>query len=282
MRLGSYNVKNLFLADDPGIALTEFGARPKRRAELRALARALNHVDADVVALQELGSRAALSALNNLLTQPYPFLSVVPGNSSRGIQLGFASRLPMTVHSHADQVLTSPGGDPLMDYPNAVAARQKQPSVLRLQRDLLQADIELDGVALSVFTVHLKSPNQPRWCRLSAAELRTAECRLIARLLTEFQQQQPDRAVVLLGDFNDTWPSPALAALEAAGFEFLSFSGSADTGTFWPAGLIIDHILVNAVARGHLIPDSARVHDKASFRRGSDHCIVSVDFDWSY
>jgi endonuclease/exonuclease/phosphatase family metal-dependent hydrolase len=281
MRLASFNVKNLFLAGDAGIALTRFGARAKRRAELRALARALTRVDADLVALQEVGSLAALCAVNELLTDPYPYLRVVPGNSSRGIALAFASRKPIEVVSHAERVLTDEDRRPLCDYPNAAAAQREEPEALRLQRDLLRCDISCDGIDLSVFNVHLKSPNQPRWCLLSAEQLRAAECRLIAEIVTDFQQLHAQRPVALLGDFNDLWPSAALAALDSAGLIHIDYHGANKAGTFWPAGLTIDHLLANAAMARMVVPDSAVIHDLASLRRGSDHCPVSVDLELS-
>lgn len=277
MRLASFNVKNLFLAGDAGIALTKFGARAKRRPELRALATALINLDADLIALQEVGSHAALTALNDLLTHPYPHLAVVPGNSTRGIQLAFASRVPIQVFSHADRVLFDRAGKPVTDFPNAAAAQRQEPVELRLQRDLLRCDISWDGIDLSVFNVHLKSPNQPRWCLLSAADLRAAECRLIARIIQDFQIQQPHRPVLLLGDFNDLWPSDALAELQPAGLEHIDYHSPSKAGTFWPAGLTIDHVLANPAAARMLIPESALIHDLGKLRRGSDHCPVSVD-----
>jgi endonuclease/exonuclease/phosphatase family metal-dependent hydrolase len=234
-------------------------------------------VDADLVAFQEVGSHAALGAVNDLLTHPYPHLAVVPGNSTRGIQLAFASRMPVEVSSHADRILPGRDGKPVSDYPNAAAAGRREAVELRLQRDLLRGDVNCNGVDLSVFNVHLKSPNQPRWCRLTAAELRAAECRLIASIVRDFQTQQPQRPVLLLGDFNDQWPSQALAELNPAGLERIEYQDPDKVGTFWPAGLTIDHVLVNPAAARILVPDSAVIHDTASLRRGSDHCAVSVD-----
>lgn len=281
MRLASFNVKNLFLPGDAGIALTKFGARPKRRAELRALARALIKVDADLVVLQEVGSHDALSAVNDLLTHPYPHLTVLPGNSMRGIHLAIASRVPINVTSHAERFLPARDGTPVFDYQDAAAAGRNEAREMRLQRDLLRCDVTLAGVELSVFNVHLKSPNQPRWALLSAADLRAAECRLIAGVLRDCQDRQPERPIILLGDFNDLWPSDPLAELHPAGLTRIDYTGPDKAGTFWPAGLTIDHIFANPAAARLLVPDTARIHDLASLRRGSDHCAVSVDLQLS-
>lgn len=278
MRLCSYNVKNLFVAGDAGIAQSHYGARPKRQAEIRALARALNRVEADLVAFQEVGSLAALNSVNQLVSDHYPYLSVVPGNSRRGIHLGFASRQPMQLTSHADRSLLDVDQQLIEDYPDAASAKTGVTCSLGLQRDLLRCDLQIDGCQLSVFNLHLKSPNQPAWSRLRADELRQAESRLIARIVTESQQHAAQTAVVMLGDFNDLWPSAALLPLDEAGLIQVGFATAADNlRSFWPRAITIDHILVNAVAAQWLVPDSAMIHDAKSFRRGSDHCPVSVD-----
>jgi endonuclease/exonuclease/phosphatase family metal-dependent hydrolase len=287
VRLCTFNVRNLFLAGDPGTLSGAYGARPKRRAEIRALARALNRVDADLVGFQEVGSLAALGAVNELLTTPYPFLYLLPGNSRRGIHLAFASRRPLTVTSHAERTLRDDGGGVLEDYPDAESARSGSLAPLTLQRDLLRCDFG-DGLKLCVFNVHLKSPNQPRWCRLSAEALRTAECRLIAEIVAE--NDRAGQGIVVLGDCNDVWPSSALSALQEVGLKRVATEGetlSADdvpstadqtsATSYWPRAINIDHIMLNTVAADWLDAGSAIVHDAKSFRRGSDHCPVSVD-----
>lgn len=280
MKLCSFNVQNLFAPGDAGIARSQYGARPKRRAEIRALARALNGVDADLVAFQEVGSVAALQSVNELCSEPYPHLSIVPGNSQRGIHLGFASRLPMSLTSHVDRTLFDADQQVLEDHPDSASAAAGVVSPLGLQRDLLRCDLEIAGRRLSVFNMHLKSPNQPRWSRLRADQLREAESRLIARIVLESEQCDPDVPIVLLGDFNDLWPSAALLPLEQAGLICVEYAcATGNPRSFWPKAITIDHILVNAVAAAWLVPDSAMIHDVKSFRRGSDHCPVSVDIE---
>jgi endonuclease/exonuclease/phosphatase family metal-dependent hydrolase len=280
VRLCSFNVKNLFLDGDAGIARSQYGARPKRRAEIRALARALNSVQPDLVAFQEVGSLAALNSVNELVSDPYPHLAVVPGNSQRGIHLGFASRQPMILTSHADRRLLGSDEQILEDHPDAASAASGAVCSLGLQRDLLRCDLAVAGCRLSVFNTHLKSPNQPRWSRLRADQLRQAESRLIARIVQELEQHDSDLPIVVLGDFNDLWPSDALLPLQDGGLMKVDFApAAAALRSFWPKSITIDHILVNASAGAWLVPDSAMIHDVKSFRRGSDHCPVSVDLE---
>ena len=212
------------------------------------------------------------------MSSPYPYLYLLPGNSRRGIHLAFASRCPLTVTSHAERPLRDECGRVLEDYPDAASAQSGLLEPLALQRDLLRCDFG-GGLKLSVFNVHLKSPNQPRWCRLGAEELRRAECRLVAEIVAE--NEEAGQGIVLLGDCNDVWPSSSLSALQDVGLERVTAAGAPGeppvAASYWPRAITIDHIMLNAVAAGWLDSGGAIVHDAKSFRRGSDHCPVSVD-----
>lgn len=196
LRVATFNVRNLFLPGSLDFKQGQ-GATVKRRAELRGLARGLELAAADVVALQEVGSLAALAAVNQLLSQPYPYLYLTPGNSVRGIHLAFASRFPGSLTSHQHLELLDERGEVLEDYATAADAAIEKAQVLRLQRDLLRLDLSIDDRPISLFNLHLKSPNQPRWCRLTAQELRSAECRLVASVTAQFETEQPGAALVL-------------------------------------------------------------------------------------
>jgi len=281
-RVATFNMKNLFL---PGGSVGQpaiQGALPKRRAELRALARALQLADADVVALQEVGSITALEAVNQLLAEPYPHLLMLPGNSARGIHLAYASRVPANVVSHRELRLLDDAGRELEDHTSVDDAAAGQMSPLKLQRDLVRLDCELQdrpaATQLTLFNVHLKSPNQPAWARLSAQDLRCAECRLIARVVSDFAVRYPRAAIVILGDFNAEWQAAALEPLRQAGFSCADGALSASLpASFWSLGLTIDHILVNAIAAERIVTGSLNVINDKRCRRGSDHAPVLVD-----
>ena len=126
-RCCTYNVRNLFLL--PGHLRTST-APGKRRAELRALAQVIDSLDADLIALQEVGSRGALAALNNLLRAPFAHSGLRPGNSDRGIELAVLSRWPLQLTSHAGQILLTAEGETLEEYACAADAREGKASPL--------------------------------------------------------------------------------------------------------------------------------------------------------
>jgi endonuclease/exonuclease/phosphatase family metal-dependent hydrolase len=277
IRVATFNVCNLFLPGSLDLGQGQ-GATVKRRAELRALARGLELADADVVALQEVGSLAALAAVNQLLSQPYPYLYLIPGNSVRGIHLAFASRFPGSLSSHRHLDLRDERGEVLEDYATAADAAMDTAKVLRLQRDLLRLDLCINDRPISLFNLHLKSPNQPRWCRLTAQELRLAECRLVAGVTEQFETEQPGSALLVLGDFNDPWPAAALQPLAALGLRRPQRHTAASSAeSYWPRAITIDHILLNAAALELSLDSGWQVIDDKRARRGSDHCPVVLE-----
>ena len=71
----------------------------------------IDQVGADILAVQEVGSMASLTHLNNRLAKPYAESCVVEGNSNRAIHLGVLSRFPVRVTSHRERHLVDPDGE---------------------------------------------------------------------------------------------------------------------------------------------------------------------------
>jgi endonuclease/exonuclease/phosphatase family metal-dependent hydrolase len=276
LRIATYNLKNLFVGAAGPTQTARRRAPPKRRAELKALAHVIGRVDADVLALQEVGGAAALDALNGLLTRPYAHARVVPGNSDRGIHLAYLSRLPFATRSHSGRALRDRQGE-LLREPAEEAADGT--SALRLQRDLLRCDLAAGAEGLTLYNVHLKSPNQPRWRQIGADEVRAAECRLIAEVIGAQQRAEPRRPVVLLGDFNAPWDSESLTPLRSLGLvNLLEATRPPKAPTFWPgAGAEIDLVLATAAALPYVVRGSVHVHESQRARKGSDHYPVSFE-----
>lgn len=265
LRIATYNVRNLFVAGDAGLDRSEI----KATVALKAVARVLDLMAADIVALQEVGSQAALTALNSLMREPYAFSQCVPGNSDRGIHLAYLARRPLT--------LTSLGQDALGDTP---ALRK-----LQLQRDLLRADLAAGDShqPLTLFAVHLKSKVAGPDLALSSDALRAHELAyVLARLATAERAAQP---AVLLGDFNDLPSSDALTALRQSSWvdalahdQVLTEGKGRLPGSFWPRRRArIDRVLLNPAAAQRLVRGSTATHASTLAQRGSDHYPVSAE-----
>ena len=155
-------------------------AKPQR--ELRALARTLDRVEADIVALQEVGSRRALEDLNSLLSRPFDYVELAPSNSIRGIHVGFLARTKFTLDCHLTPILTDADGSLLNELATADSVELEP---LRIQRSIAVATLSLAKMpALFCLGVHLKSPGRRQWHTLSPLTIRTAECRLLAQVLS--------------------------------------------------------------------------------------------------
>ena len=273
IRLCTYNVNNLFLKGEGAL---------KPHAQTRALVRMLSVLDADVVCLQEVGSMASLLALNEGLDHPYPFSYLLEGNSNRSIHLATLSRVPCQVTSHRQIPLQDEAGHALKLAGSETQARAGQLQVAAMTRDLIRIDLE--GLALSVFHVHLKSRlNQP-WQVCDAATIRRAEVALVVDQVQRFQSRESQQGVVLAGDFNDRPSSDELAGLQALGFtdvhgELLARRGR-NPSTYWPKrNSRFDRLLLNDVALARYAPDSVALHATQMARQASDHYPVTLDLN---
>jgi endonuclease/exonuclease/phosphatase family metal-dependent hydrolase len=268
-------VKNLFRED--------LSDRRKPDGEFSSLAGSINKLGADIVLLQEVGSIDALDELNARLKVPFDHAQMQSGNSDRDIHLAILSRHPFRLSSHRQQSLASETGDDLLEYDSEADSRTGAASVLKLQRDLMLAEVTTDefGV-LTLFNVHLKSKTNRPWRLLAADVVRSAECRMIASRISEYIQQFPERPVYLAGDFNDTRNSEPLKPLFSIPLFDPVGEGLAGTGsnpsTYWPRRRMrIDFILASSQGRRLLVGDGARIHRSQQAKRASDHFPVSID-----
>ncbi len=288
MRIVSYNVQNLFLAAQCGKAADEPGARvnaAKAPEAVKALAGMLQALKADVVLMQEVGSLAALEAVNDILANPYPFLAVPESNSDRGIHLALLSREPFTLASHRHVELIDAAGAPVLEYVSEADAEAGLAQPARLQRDLMLAELDLDGrERLALFNVHLKSKTNRSWRQVAADDLRAAEARFVARRISDYLAEHPERPCLLGGDFNDTRHSDALAPIFALPLADpmgvkLAASGR-NPSTYWPKRRMrLDFLLLGRAAERLYRDDSARIHTGARAKRASDHYPVSLELD---
>jgi endonuclease/exonuclease/phosphatase family metal-dependent hydrolase len=286
LRIASYNVRNLFTEENS--LLAGAGARAKTAEELKALIGTLSDVAADVVLLQEVGSRQLLAEVNDQLPGPYPFLDVPTGNSNRGINLAILSREPFELTSHRSLTLTDEAGLPMLEFDSEADAQSGNATMLKIQRDLMLAEVSLDGYGvLALFNVHLKSKTNRAWRLLAADVIRAAECRLIAELIGRYLKAYPDRPVLLGGDFNDTRRSAVLEPLfdvpltDPLG-ETLAQNGR-NPSTYWPKRRMrLDFLLTSIAARDQLVVGSEKIHASQRAKRASDHYPISLDLDYTH
>lgn len=265
----TFNVRNLFLADDPrGEGRGAVGSE-KRRAFVRErcehLAAQIARVDADVVLLQELTGPASLDALADAIGSRLPYTTrFAASTDERGIGNGILARLPVRwVRSHGTSALPIP----------VFVEGQSAPygEALPLRRPFVHALVEARELGeVHVFGAHLKSQSARPLRRADGAEvtpasavdhaeglframlMRAGEALHLRRLVDEALDGLPEaeRKAVVLGNLNDTADSFPLRLLRSRGptalhpaIELLT-SGRRRTVIHGGEGAVIDHALL--------------------------------------
>lgn len=204
--VATYNLQNLFdTVDDPNVDEGEFtpGGRwtvERLRQRVDELARVLRELDADVITVTEVESEAVLEALAAASTRlngpTYPHWAISATRDGRGIRLGVLSRYP----------IVRSGGRPIgiehdcegEDGPVTLDSSRPE------SRPIFQIEIDLtsDGVGdLVLFANHWKAKTASAWpCYDEEHRVRAA--RQLRAVIDEFIEQDPDRPVIGIGDFN--------------------------------------------------------------------------------
>ncbi len=307
LRLATYNVENLFDAAGP----EEDGFLDRRLAFLSGM---IARIDADVLALQEIGSEKALAALLDRLP-PLPgggAREVVLGTPDvRGIRCAIVSALPVRASRvHTAQDLPFP----------AFAVGDAPPFAGRipLRRGVVHAEIALPGGrVLHALSAHLKSGRamplrtangdrvEPTTARARAeGELRSlvfraAEALFLRGLVDDLLGADPSCAVALMGDLNDGPTSLVLRIVSGEGtaepaFRLASASaGIAKTVRYsvlhGGAPTAIDHVLLSASLHARLKTarflndglrdDATRYAEGAPRPTDSDHAPLLVEIE---
>ena len=193
-RVATYNLENYF--DEPA------GTRPAKTPEARAKIReSLRALDADVVALQEIGGTNVLVELRATLKTEgldYPFWEHVSGWDTN-IHLAVLSRFPITARR------------PHTNESFLLFGRR-----FRVSRGFAEVDIKVtDRYSFTLFTTHLKSRRPVP--EADEAELREQEARLLRGRIDARLTADPDANVIVLGDLNDTKDSKSTRAVIGRG-----------------------------------------------------------------
>lgn len=275
--IAAYNLENFFDVFDNPYTEDE-GTDVKPRREVRALAQAIRELDPDVLGINEVENGHVIEAMIEqfLPDERYDYVAVPESNSGRGIRNGIVSRLPIeSVTSYRWQTLD---------------AKDTHGRDHRFARDLLHAKLRIDDdTTLDVFVVHLKSKrdgeNDPK-----SVNWRTAEARRIHAILSGMLEEDPDRLIALIGDFNSNPGDPAMETLLAdnnAG-EPILIDLLAEIpmpqritlpSTRYP-NTVFDYILVSPALAARYVPGSAMVMQQGPLTRGSDHLPVAATFDF--
>lgn len=280
----SYNVENMFdVFDDP--YTDDQGADVKRRDEIQAIAKAIAKADPDVIAFQELENEYLLQGMIDafLLEQGYKFVAAQRTNSSRGINLGVVSRLPIKrLASYRYRELTHP------DAPG---------ETWRFARDVMHITLDANGEDLHLLNVHLKS-NSSRSNDPNSMKMRSAEVLGLKSIIREIQADEPDALVLAIGDFNSNietrpeqprpWPAMALMRKPEADGKPLMLDAHdgkdyddrvtiLGDDRYPPA--VFDYIYASRPLHKRLVRGSAGVLRDKALTAGSDHLPIYATYE---
>ncbi len=296
VRLATYNIENLFDdVDDPSLTGEQDDAAMTKPYDNRvAAAQALRRLDADVVALQEVESEAALRWFLDLHASDlgYEHIISLDAGDTRGIEQSVISRYPLSnPRQWVNEDLGGVHPELYGTQPNWEAGKP-----MRFRRSPLAVDVTLPGdEIITLIVVHQKSGRQ-------AGYWREAEARRIVAIAAQIEAEHPERAVFLLGDFNAEPTADSVRMyLEPAAFNITGVPpqlrfvcGFADQSgpeiITHASGRRIDLILANAAALRLIVPGSAFVLGTTAAPEGvpfdvarelpgyaSDHYPVSID-----
>ena len=273
VRLASYNMLNFFdQTDDPSLQgdYDDFGDNPGPSSDerCRELARVIRAIDADILALEEVESEAALAWFrdNYLADMGYNHIASKDVGYYRGIEQSLLSRFPISevkTWPSADLtrvVRTGGGWDEVPEGMNEVS----------FQRSPLCATVTTpDGYELTLFIVHHKA-GYNRWHR-------EAEALQIMKYVGEMNLRDPDRNIIVLGDFNaQPWDRSMQVYFRGGMLDAMTLRnhslGHDDASplrTTHTSGRLIDFILLNHAASGEMVNGSG-------FILGTS----AEDYDW--
>lgn len=281
LRVATYNCMNFFDQYEGS------SAKIRKGKELERLGGVVYRTNADVLALQEIQNDVALDELRDELASmgdsSYRYGHVVRGNYWRKLSIGFLSRRPLNLTSHASLVLPDEAGSTIWEHRSPDDAREGWLYPLRFRRDLLLAEFQLGQRTLAIFNHHLKSRSDYPWLNTSEATIRTAESRASARIVRAYMQANPGALVVVAGDLNHRRNNSSVRAL-TMDLGFLDpvqrdlVPGNRRLSTYWKKSSDrIDYVLISDASA--YIDGSAHVYRSAAARVASDHYCVSIDLE---
>lgn len=276
LTVATYNIENYTLADRQagGAHRKEYPKPEDEKAALRAVIRRMN---ADVLALQEVGGEAFLTELQRDLKREgveYPYGVTMDAGEDKNRMTAVLSKRPLTkVMKHGDLTFKYFDG------------------VIKVKRGLLEVRVspagpgdgaqgEAGGGGVALFVVHLKSRYTERADDPAAALQRAAEAVAVRdRVLKVFPEPATARFLIL-GDFNDNRTSRPVRAILARGDTVIStWLPAADArGEVWThffrkedSYSRVDHVLVSPGLWPQVRGAAGRIEDAAEAGKASDH-----------
>jgi len=275
IRVATMNLKN-YLVQDRRVEGRWIPEHPKPESEKAALRRAVAEIDADILALQEMGPPEFLLEFQRDLKadgMDYPH-AILMRAEDPDRHLAVLSRIkPLEVLQHSD-----------LDFPY-------QDERIRVKRGLLEVVFPIDEGGLetwSLFVVHLKS----RWSSVEAdplsQERRTKEAQAARNRILE-RYPEGEGLYLIAGDFNDHRDSGPLRRFLRRGSVDISqivesYDSRGERWTFHYEKHDVYERVDFLLASPDLLPFvegvEGVVFDPLYLRKGTDHRPVFLDLNF--
>ncbi|MSQ89929.1 MAG: hypothetical protein EXS01_00845 [Phycisphaerales bacterium] len=303
VRIAAYNLANMFdHVDDPTLDNKWEEAKLQIKDDrAKALAKAIVRLDADVLFLEEIESKEALIWFRDtyLKDSGYTFVESLDAGYYRGVEQSVLSRFPLkNARVFLDAKLR--GEAPAAAEPGATP---NDPT--KFQRSPLAVDIEFPGgYSLTAYAIHHKAGGK------DFEGHRAAEAEKILEFVQADLAKDPDRNLVIVGDFNTTPLSDIAKAYRATGlatgYDYRPAADQPKKGEKMPdavwdalrekyttheSGRPIDYILMSAGFAKDVVPGSffvlSTLHpgddydwktDEPPAGYASDHYPIALEF----
>ena len=205
LRFATYNAENLFDRKDDPNQSGEYDdiKEATSEARLKAVAKAIRELDADVLCLQEIESKECLEWFRDtyLKGMGYDYVASEDVSYYRGVEQSVLSRVPIVraqVSSGQDLVISDMESRRTPDEAKRLGGEWAKPGGKLpdvFQRSPLKVDLKTkDGYEFTVFVVHLKAGAFDHQRELEALQTE--------QFVEAMLKENPDANVAVLGDFN--------------------------------------------------------------------------------
>jgi len=240
-------------------------AYPKPEAEKKALRAVIRALDADVIALQEIGPKSFFEELQRDVATDgvkYPYAELLEAADEER-HVAVLSRRPFAaVGRHTD--LTFP------------YFKTKEP----VKRGLLEVRFSTEGVEFTLFVVHLKSRFTDRDDDPLSAQRRLGEAVAVRDRVLKLFPEPTKARFLLVGDCNDSAASRPLRSLIKRGeTEIFQRVPAVDSrGEVWTHFYrkeqiysAVDHVLISPLLQSAVVAGTATICDLPEALEASDH-----------
>ncbi len=273
VRVATCNVEN-YLVSDRRVDGIYRRAYPKPESSKEALRRLLHSVNADVIALQEMGTEAFLIEFQRDLAKEgltYPYRAWMQGTDTVR-HLAVLSRLPIAEVIRHDDIVFTYFGEPIA-----------------MRRGMLEVVFAHPEGDWRLYNLHLKSRWTERRDDPRAEEKRVGEATAARERIRRRLKEDPHSRLLVVGDFNDTAGSRAIHRFRVINrVPFLhpipAFDSQGHSWThFFQREEVysrVDYIFASPSMYPLLVGGQGHICDLSEWNEASDHRIVWADFSF--